>query len=64
MCHLRIQMNNLDFLEGVMPQFYLEKTYFLFFVLAVLVACRNSWASGQTCATAVTQAAAVTMPDP
>ena len=35
-----------------------------FFFLAAPVACGGSWARDQTCATAATQAAAVTTPDP
>ena len=36
----------------------------LFFFLAALVACENSWAKDRIHTTAVTQGAAVTMPDP
>ena len=38
--------------------------YTLFFFLATLTACGSSWARDKTCATAVTQAMAVTTPDP
>ena len=41
-----------------------EKVEIQNFFLAVPMACRSSWAKDQTLATAVTWAAAVTMPDP
>ena len=43
---------------------FMETQYFSFFNLAEPTACRISWTRDQTQTTAVTQAAAVTMPDP